>query len=98
MTTDILQKMCDQMEEDHPEAEDDEPISFVVLNEQLSDFMDEAIYNDEVIDITTPSRSSTGISEYSIILPRSHDQEYSFTDERSTSSPDSSESPRSYRR
>lgn len=36
MSTDTLQTVCDQMEEDDPDAEDDEPVSFVVWNTQVA--------------------------------------------------------------
>ncbi|VDO15095.1 unnamed protein product [Brugia timori] len=33
---DILQTICNEMEDDDPEAEDDEPVSLVVWNTQVA--------------------------------------------------------------
>ncbi|MCP9263374.1 hypothetical protein DINM_006185 [Dirofilaria immitis] len=97
MTTDTLQNICYRMEEDDPEAKDEEPVNFVVWNTQFTtDLMDEAVYNAEIIDIVTPSWSPTGISEYAIIMPRRHRRRaYSYAGERLQSSPNLSESRRS---
>lgn len=35
MSTDKLQMVCDQMEDDDPEAADDQPVSFVVWDTQV---------------------------------------------------------------
>uniref|UniRef100_A0A915Q1U8 Uncharacterized protein n=1 Tax=Setaria digitata TaxID=48799 RepID=A0A915Q1U8_9BILA len=80
MSMDTLLKIYNQMEKDDPQAEDDQPVSFVVWNTQVAPFtpnlMNEAIYSTEVIDIATPSQSPSGISEYSIIIPHRHHRTY----------------------
>lgn len=36
MSADTLEAVCNQMEDDDPEAEDDKPVSFVVWNSQVT--------------------------------------------------------------
>ncbi|KAL3989437.1 hypothetical protein ACH3XW_27680 [Acanthocheilonema viteae] len=99
MSADTLQTIYNQMEDDDPEAEDDEPVSFVVWDTQVApftpDLMDEALHTAEVIDISTPSTSPSGISEYLVIIPRQRRRAHSFAAKRLTSSPTLSESRRS---
>ncbi|VDM13403.1 unnamed protein product [Wuchereria bancrofti] len=64
LSTDVLQIICNEMEDDNPEAEDDEPFT--------SDLMDEIKDNAEVIDISTPSKSPSRITEYLMIIPLRH--------------------------
>ncbi|VBB29303.1 unnamed protein product [Acanthocheilonema viteae] len=87
MSADTLQTIYNQMEDDDPEAEDDEPFT--------PDLMDEALHTAEVIDISTPSTSPSGISEYLVIIPRQRRRAHSFAAKRLTSSPTLSESRRS---
>ncbi|CAG9532218.1 unnamed protein product [Cercopithifilaria johnstoni] len=101
MSTDKLQTVCNQMEDDDPEAEDDEPVSFVVWDTQVtpftSDLIDEAINDVDVVDISTPSATPSGISEYLMIMPRRHHRAHLFDDENLTSSSNLSQSSYSQR-
>ncbi|EFO22371.2 hypothetical protein LOAG_06115 [Loa loa] len=96
LSTDILQTVCEQMEEDDPDAGDDEPVRLVVWNTQVIPFtsnsMAEVISNVEVVDISTPSQSPSGTSDYLMIIPRYRRRAYSFPGENLPSSSTSSES------
>ncbi|VDK75124.1 unnamed protein product [Litomosoides sigmodontis] len=100
MSADTLQAVCNRMEDDDPEADDDKPVSFAVWNSQVapftSDLLDDALHSAEVVNISTPSASQSGMSEYLMIMPSNRRRAHTFSGKRlSSSSASSSESHRS---